>query len=293
MMPKILDIEQRSLEWYDLRKKCITATDIAIIMGISEYKTPYQLWQEKLNLKDSESETEAMRRGRDLEPKALEAYSSYRSYIDVTPIVATHSLYEWAMASIDGYSQAHNRICEIKCMGKKNHDEAMTGIVKPLYMYQMQWQMFVMDLQECDYFVFSEESYEIFRISRDQELIDKMIVEAEEFLRKIETLTPPEMTDRDYVDRSNDPYFDSLMEDYMDSANRENLHKAEKERYRDLLIEYTSDKNTIGSFGKFTKSVMKGRISYSDIPELKNVDLEKYRGKDIVSYRITIKKENE
>jgi len=39
--------EQRSPEWFALRKDGITATDAAVIAGLSPYKTPYQLWAEK------------------------------------------------------------------------------------------------------------------------------------------------------------------------------------------------------------------------------------------------------
>ena len=38
---------QRSPEWFALRKDAITATDIAVISGLSPYKTPFRLFAEK------------------------------------------------------------------------------------------------------------------------------------------------------------------------------------------------------------------------------------------------------
>jgi len=40
--------EQRSPEWFALRADGITATDVSVIAGLNPYKTPYQLWAEKL-----------------------------------------------------------------------------------------------------------------------------------------------------------------------------------------------------------------------------------------------------
>ena len=39
--------EQRSPEWFALRADGITATEAAVIAGLSPYKTPYALWAEK------------------------------------------------------------------------------------------------------------------------------------------------------------------------------------------------------------------------------------------------------
>jgi hypothetical protein len=49
----------------------------------------------------------------------------------------------------------------------------------------------------------------------------------------------------------------------------------------------------MGSGIKLCHSVRKGAIDYKKIPELKSVDLEKYRGKDLESFRILVDKENQ
>lgn len=287
-MPRFIDVEQGSSEWLELRKKSITATDIATIMGVNPYKTPYQLWQEKLGLKESDAENDAMRRGKSLEPIALESFCILKRQ-DYKSAVVVDDVYTWAMASLDGYSQTTGRICEIKCMGKANHEEAMNGIVKPLYMYQMHWQMFVTELFECDYFVYSEDSHNIISVKRDQHLINQMIPAAEKFLECLDTLTPPALTDRDYVDRSDDPYLEELFNAYQFSNSQ--LKELEKQcaSYKDAIVKYCGDQSTLCNLGKITKVTTKGRVQYDNIPELEGVDLERYRGKEIVSYRITTK----
>ena len=42
--------EQRSPEWFALRADGITATEVSVIAGLNPYKTPYQLYAEKLGL---------------------------------------------------------------------------------------------------------------------------------------------------------------------------------------------------------------------------------------------------
>lgn len=287
-MPRFIDVEQGSSEWLELRKKCITASDIAVIMGISDYKTPYQLWQEKVGLRDPEVENDAMRRGKSLEPVALQAYYELTG-LDKRPAVVVHTYYPLFMASLDGISPDFQHILEIKCMGKSNHEEAMKGIVKPLYMYQMQWQMFITGLYVCHYFAFSEESHNLTTVFRDQDLIDQMIPAAEQFLKYIDTLTPPPLTDRDYVDRSDDPYLEELFNAYQFSNSQ--LKELEKQcaSYKDAIVKYCGDQSTLCNLGKITKVTTKGRVQYDNIPELEGVDLERYRGKEIVSYRITTK----
>ena len=48
-MPKmtVVDLNQRSDEWLNWRSLGVTATDIPVILGLSPYKTVWQLWAEK------------------------------------------------------------------------------------------------------------------------------------------------------------------------------------------------------------------------------------------------------
>lgn len=287
------NILQGSAEWLAFRKDKITATDIAIICGVNPFKSPYMLWMEKLGLKDPDPENDAMRRGKELEPIALEKYCDI-SQRNFNPCVVTHSHYPWAMASIDAMDDIEMstyRICEIKCMGKKNHDEAMNGYVNPLYNAQMQWQMFITELSECDYFVYSEDSHRIISVNRDQTLIEEMIVKANEFLEMLRTLTPPPFTDLDYEDKSEDPQWDNYMAYYADYDKMEKDAKAGKEHIKKILIDLANGRNCKGSNSKFTSYLQKGRVDYDAIPELQGVDLDKYRKPDTQCYRITFNKD--
>ena len=59
--------------------------------------------------------------------------------------------------------------------------------------------------------------------------------------------------------------------------SRWGLWKILKKLEKDKLIEMTNNKNSYGSGICLTKTTRKGAIDYSSIPEIKEIDLEKYR----------------
>lgn len=283
-------LEQGSQAWLDFRKDKITATMIATIMGVNPYKSAYMLWQEILGLRELDAENDAMRRGKDLEPIALAAYCKILGR-EMRPAVVTHSTANWAMASLDAIDCKGLHIGEIKCMGKKNHEEAMNGVIQKSHEYQMQWQMYVTELFECDYFPFSEESNNVMTTKRDQELINKMIIAAEEFRMMLDTVTPPPFTDLDYEDKSEDAYWNMLCNMYERHNQQEKCAISEKDKVKNKMIEYANGRNVKGANSKFTGYMMQGKINYEVIPALKDVNLDTYRKPSVQCYRITTSKD--
>ncbi len=54
-------------EWLDARRKGITASEIAIVMGLSPYSSPYALFHQKLGVLPGQEETDAMALGKYME----------------------------------------------------------------------------------------------------------------------------------------------------------------------------------------------------------------------------------
>ena len=71
-MSTICRLVQGSAEWHQHRRKHRNASETPIILGVSPWQTPYQLWQIKLGLVEQEV-TPAMLRGTQLEPQARAA----------------------------------------------------------------------------------------------------------------------------------------------------------------------------------------------------------------------------
>ena len=100
---KIVDLNQRSDEWLQWRSQGITASDIPIILGMSPYKTPWQLWAEKvgrINTPDI-SNNPNVRRGVRLEDEArLLAESRYGEFL--LPLCGECAQWDVLRASFDG-----------------------------------------------------------------------------------------------------------------------------------------------------------------------------------------------
>lgn len=58
---------QNREEWLDLRKSGIGSSEVATIVGLNPYETPYQLWRRKIGLDEPKVENTVMRNGHHLE----------------------------------------------------------------------------------------------------------------------------------------------------------------------------------------------------------------------------------
>ena len=68
---------ERRAAWLADRRTCITATDVAAILGLSRWSSPIQIYMDKKGLLEG-GENESMRWGRRLERPILEAYSDVK-----------------------------------------------------------------------------------------------------------------------------------------------------------------------------------------------------------------------
>ena len=284
-------IVQGSDIWKEMRRKSITATDLPAIVAISEYVTPFQLWSRKVGLIPDVVENDAMRRGKELEPIALQKYHDVNPLYKMSPAIVTHSDYPHFMASLDGFDKEKNRGVEIKCMGSKNHSKAVSGYIDPTHYMQIQWQMFCTGCQGWDYYCFGGEDGFNQTVLRDPVMIEEMIVKANEFLEMLRTITPPPFTDLDYEDKSEDEGWNNMMEMYARFDHQEKIAKENKEKVKESLVKYADGRNVKGSNSKFTGYIKPGNVDYKSIPELSGIDLEKYRKPGTQCYRITLTKE--
>ena len=281
---------QNTPEWLAWRKDKIGASSLSIIMGLNPWKSPYTLWSEMLGLREPEPVNERMQRGTDLEPIAREYYFKLTG-IEMEPKVVVHPRSSTFFASLDGINSTGTQILEIKCGGKKLHDDAKNGIIPDYYNIQMQWQMYVTELYDCHYLSFDGTEGILIVVKRDQELINKMIIAAEEFREMLRTITPPPFTELDYDDKTDDAHWTNLMAYYADYDRMEKDGKIGKEHIKQLLIEHANGRNVKGYNSKFTSYIQRGRVDYEAIPELKDLNLDIYRKPDIQCYKVTFTKD--
>ena len=91
-------------EWLAARRNGVTASEIAVLMGLSPYSSPYALYHQKLGVLDGPDETEAMALGTHMEPfiagRFAERYAQFYVEGDGHALYA-HPDRPWQMATPD------------------------------------------------------------------------------------------------------------------------------------------------------------------------------------------------
>lgn len=273
---------QGSEAWKEARKMRITGTDASCILGINPYKSAYALWRQKMDLDPPEVENEAMRRGTMLEPLAREWCNNYFMKTFEPKVI----IKDFMMASLDGISNDGREIIEIKC-GHKAFSSAYNGEIPNYYVCQMQHQMHVADVDLAYYVAFNGETGIIIEVKRDQNFINEMIEKEREFYQCLISFTPPMMTTRDYLTRS-DNEWNGLAENYRIAYQALKDAEQLEQNLKRELIALAGQQSTMGNGIKLSKVVKRGSIDYSAIPDIQELDLEPYRKKTIEYFRVTI-----
>jgi len=303
-----MNFEQNSDEWLSWRKKGIGSSDAPIIMGVSPWKTPYQLYLDKIEpvtyagKDDKEPDGNwATEKGHALEPVARAKYELLCG-MSMSATCVTHSDDQFMRASMDGFNTENNRGLEIKCGGRADFETTKTGVVPEKYVYQLAHQFYATDAKQIDFFYYYLDNenyksrqyhvgeYHLIEVKPDLELIQNYLIKAKEFWNCVQTKTPPALSDKDYMDIKD-----------MDSKLLSAEFVGAKALYDDAAKTLESVKKKIIEKAKTINhprlkfhniSVLnikkKGSIDYSKVGELKNIDLEKYRKPDSSFYKIAV-----
>lgn len=200
---RIINVEQGSNEWHKERAGRITGTSLKYAIGSAKVQETLmnELIAEKMTeIQPVDLNSEAVQRGRDLEPVALKAVRE-RTDIDfvTTGMIAPDNIDEYAI-SPDAIHYDDGVVIgglEIKCPNSKKHVEYIRGGVVPK---EYKWQVlapFLVDesVQWWDFASFDDRNYEIplFIVRTYRKDILKDIVDASVNLN-------------DFIDRFNQEY---------------------------------------------------------------------------------------
>ncbi len=286
---KKLDLEQGSPEWHLWRKSIITATDAAVIMGISSYTTPFKLWQRKLSLVPEQATNARMERGQLLEPLARNQFILDFG-IEMIPCCVESTQYNFLGASLDGLSPCGRYILEVKCNGEKIHALVKEGIIPEEHKVQVQDQLLVTKAEKCFYYSFDGENGICIEIFPDFEMHIKIISLARDFMKNIAYFESPALMDKDYKNMNQDSLWNETAALYKELDAHIKLLEDKKDEARRKLIQLCNMQNCEGSGLKVLQVITKGRVDYESIVELKEIDLNKYRKNPTNSWKITISK---
>ena len=100
-IPITVGVDTRD-KWLEARRAGIGASDVAGIVGLSPYTSPYQVWASKV-YGTSQADNESMRWGRLLEDAVISAFCEDRGMrVEDRQLLVRHPEIPWAMATIDG-----------------------------------------------------------------------------------------------------------------------------------------------------------------------------------------------
>ena len=150
---KIPRIEQKSQEWYLIRQNLITASDFAQALGQGKFGNQTDIIKKKVRPSDESSASFSnpfFKWGNMFEQVANDIYSKMHYDIVIHEFgLLQHKKLSYFGASPDGISDT-GIMLEIKCPYKRKIESG--GEVPKQYYYQIQGQLEVCGLSECDYF---------------------------------------------------------------------------------------------------------------------------------------------
>lgn len=173
------------------------ASDSAIIMGFSSYKTPYQLYLEKTGIITSEEElTEAQYWGNALEPLIIKRFSEENDVIVSFPDTVYHPDYDFIFANLDGWIESENAIVEAKSANafqRKEWDMAITDGIPLSYIIQIAKQCAITNASRgyCAVLIGGIE-YKQFTYERDAALEELIIRSDREFWHGVQNRIEPD-----------------------------------------------------------------------------------------------------
>lgn len=286
-MPEVKYL-QGSPEWLTWRKGKLSASKAPIIMGLSPYQTAFELFEEELGLRDPKKMSPHMQRGLDVEDEARDwLWQHLRIEFKPTCWEHVNPLY---ISSLDGMSADQSHIVEIKNNNKEFHEMANNENIVPMHYAQCQHHMFCTGLDICNYLSWRKDDPILVNVKRDQAFIDDMIPKLQEFKRMCDDLVPPPLTDRDYVDVSDDYGLHELIRQYHHRATEAKSYSKLADEVKEEIKERVGNRNAKGKGFKLTKYPSRAIIDYDRLiaDHCPQVDLKAYTKPTTYAYRITM-----
>lgn len=185
--------EQQRIE----RRLGIGGSDMPIILGLSNYKTPYQLYMEKVSDDlPTDAFTEQQYWGHQLEGIISDEFAKRNQVSVEKPGTIIHPNYPCLRGNVDGYIPAWNAILEVKCSNQFMASEwgsEGTDVIPMQYLVQVAFYCMIANA-DCAYIavLIGGNQYRQFKYTRDLELEDMLKTRALAFWDLVLRREPPE-----------------------------------------------------------------------------------------------------
>jgi hypothetical protein len=156
------------------------------------------------------------------------------------------------------------------------------------YIPQVQHQLLATGLEGMYYFSFDGSDGKIVEVARDEKYIEEMFLQEKDFWDSVLNKEEPDLTDKDYLCMDDNADWTGIVDLWKEvNASIKTLEQKE-ETLRATLIALAGSNSARGSSLKLTKSLTKGAVDYTKIPELKGVNLDQFRKSSYHKWRISV-----
>lgn len=191
--------QAETAEWHAARNQGFGASEAAAVAGLSQYETPLHVYLRKRGELPATEETKPMRRGKRWEPYVLDQFQEETGLeIAQAPCgLYRHDAVPFMLATPDAIL-ANGELVDAKTttfrqaakFGAEGSDELPVE-----YVCQGQQQMAVVGAEVCHFAVMLDVwTLKIYRVERNDELIDGLIDAERELWDRIQAGDPPEPT---------------------------------------------------------------------------------------------------
>jgi len=149
VVARAVEVEQRSEEWYRIRQDLLTASACVDVLEQNPFNrdSRAKVLSEKVTGERSPVNEIHTRHGTLFEPVATRLYERHFGVTVQNVGIVLHKTVPFLGASPDGVVVESARLLEIKCPATRR----ITGKVPPYYWAQVQLQLEVCDVEECDF----------------------------------------------------------------------------------------------------------------------------------------------
>ena len=196
-------------QWLEVRKGGIGSSDAAAAVGLNPYKSQLQLWMEKtgrdgqLPVVDPQDDSSPMYWGTLLEPIVAAHYTRRTGHkVRRVNAVLQHPEHPWMLANIDREVTGAPDVQILECKTAGIHGSRLWRDGVPEYVQlQVMHQLAVTGKQAADVAVLiGGQELQVFRIERDEALIEQLIALEQQFWGYVERDQQPPADGSDSAD---------------------------------------------------------------------------------------------
>ena len=180
--------------WLEERRKGIGGSDVAAIMGLSPWKTAYQVYQEKRKEVEDWGGNSLTDWGKRMEPAIRQWYSDQTGRdVRLPDKIMYHPQHPFMLASLDGFTD-DGRVVEIKtARSGKDWGEPETNQIPDYYAVQVHHYMIVTGFQVADIPVsIAGSSPSLYIVEADKEIAEMIIEACAKFWERVQSGNPPD-----------------------------------------------------------------------------------------------------